>query len=74
MSEQLTIAAHMAARAYADGFAAGADLRARRRHAGDAATHAHWRRGFDAGRRAVESAERAYLDVQLAAVGAGGAP
>lgn len=62
------LAAHLAARAYADGFARGADpRRARRRHIVDPATHAHWRRGFDAGRSAAEAAELAYLEDQLAA-------
>jgi hypothetical protein len=47
--------------AYARGFAAGADpRRTRRRHVVDAATHAHWLRGYDDGRAAAYKADDAY--------------
>lgn len=51
----------LALRAFGLGFAAGADPRtALRRHAVEAATHEHWRRGFEAGRDAVATAEHRY--------------
>jgi hypothetical protein len=58
--------ARLAARAFADGFARGADpRRARRRHVVDLDTHEHWLRGYDAGRVAAAAAESAYLDARL---------
>jgi hypothetical protein len=48
-------------RAFREGFMAGADPSGkRRRHAVDPITHAHWRRGFEAGQRAAFDAESAY--------------
>jgi len=47
--------------AYLLGFAAGADVRRRRRrHVVNPATHAHWMRGYEAGRAAVAAADHAY--------------
>ena len=51
----------LATRAFCQGFSAGADLRKRMGgHIVDPATHAHWRRGFLAGREAALAAEQAY--------------
>lgn len=51
----------LAVRAFGQGFLAGADpRRAHRRHCVEATTHEHWRRGFDAGRDAISSAELSY--------------
>lgn len=62
-----TLRAHLAARAFADGFARGADpRRARRRHVVDPETHAHWLCGYDAGRAAAAAAQGAFLEMQLA--------
>jgi hypothetical protein len=62
------VRAHLAAHAYADGFARGADpKRARRRHVVDSETHADWLRGYDDGRRVADAAATAYLAAQLAA-------
>ncbi len=71
---EAAIAAHLAARAYADGFARGADpRRAPRRHVVEPGTHVHWLRGFDDGRAAAEAAAAAYLALELAAAGAAAA-
>jgi len=67
------IDAHVAARAYAEGFARGADARARRQAAVvEPATHAHWWRGYEEGRRAIDAAERAYFEELLRDVAAKG--
>jgi len=51
----------LAVRAFGQGFLAGADpRRALRRHCVEASTHEHWRRGFDAGRDAISTAELSY--------------
>ena len=55
------IASALAVRAFGQGFLAGADpRRARRRTVVDAATHEHWRQGFEAGREAIGVAEQLY--------------
>ena len=55
----------LAARAFAAGFARGADPeRAYRRHV-VGAHHEHWLRGYDAGQRAAEQAAQSYLRDQL---------
>jgi hypothetical protein len=47
--------------AFRDGFAVGANTRsAHKRHVVEAETHKHWKRGYEAGRAAVESEETAY--------------
>jgi hypothetical protein len=67
---QLTLdgyrAARLAALAYADGFAHGADReRAGRHDVRNAAASHDWQRGFEAGRVAVADAEQAYREIQL---------
>lgn len=65
-----TMAACLAARAFAAGFVQGADSeRARRRHVVDL-HHEHWLRGYDAGQRAAAEAAARYLADQLHAPGA----
>lgn len=45
--------------AFEKGFARGSDaLKRGTRHTVDAATHEHWRKGFDAGRRALEELDK----------------
>lgn len=67
-TRRLALDAQLAARAFAQGFLCGADqAHARRRHEVDP-FHAHWRLGFEAGRRAAELATMAYLADQLSAV------
>jgi len=59
-------AARLAAQAYADGYAHGADPeRAGRRDVVGATAADDWRRGFEAGRQAADEAERAYREAQL---------
>lgn len=61
MGKRADVSAALAVRAFGQGFLAGADpRRAMRRHAVDALSHVHWRRGFDAGRDAVFAAESGY--------------
>lgn len=51
----------LAVRAFQQGFFAGANpIYARRRHTVDYATHEHWRRGLEAGRRALDEATAAF--------------
>lgn len=58
------IGAALAVRAFSQGFHAGADpRRALGRHPVDASTHEHWRRGFEAGRQAISTAEDLYGQV-----------
>lgn len=58
---RVDIGAALAVRAFGQGFHAGADpRRALGRHPIDAGTHEHWRRGFEAGRHAISTAEDAY--------------
>ncbi len=55
------ISREIAVRAYAKGFAIGADpLSLAKRHVVEPATHKHWQAGFEAGRRAVEQASGGY--------------
>lgn len=63
MSDAERIDVELAARAFSEGFKKGADpLRARGGHTIDPKTHEHWRAGFEAGRRAAESAITAYRE------------
>lgn len=58
---ELFVTRSLAVRAFGKGFAAGADpLRGVRGHLVEPGSHEHWRRGFEAGREAAESAERIY--------------
>lgn len=53
----------LAARAYIQGFAIGANpLKRAGRHTVDADTHAHWRKGFEDGRAAANQAMGAYKE------------
>jgi len=62
LSDAQYLAVCAASGAYLRGFAAGADVRrSRRRHVVDSATHAHWIRGYEDGRAAVATADRAYM-------------
>jgi hypothetical protein len=59
------IEASLSARAFVAGFARGADPgRSRRRHVVDV-HHAHWLRGYEAGRRAADQAATRFLGDQL---------
>jgi len=63
--------ARLAALAYADGYAHGADPeRAGRRDVRDAEAAIHWRRGFEAGRRSAHAAAGDYCAAQLRGTGA----
>jgi hypothetical protein len=72
------IEACLAARAFAAGFARGADpVRTRRRHIVDM-DHEHWLRGYEAGQHAADHAAAQYLGDQLrppgGALGSSAAP
>lgn len=57
----LDIAKELAARAFRQGFAVGAnELKRAAGHTVDLDTHAHWRAGFEAGRTALDRAVAAY--------------
>ena len=69
---RVALEACLAARAFAAGFARGADPeRAYRRHV-VGPHHEHWLRGYDAGQRAAEQAAQRYLRDQLASPSAPG--
>jgi hypothetical protein len=66
VGEAQWLEAWMASKAYAEGFARGADpKRYRRRHTVDPRTHEHFRRGHEDGVRAAEAAERSYFAARL---------
>ncbi|HVV49887.1 MAG TPA: hypothetical protein VHO06_09525 [Polyangia bacterium] len=51
----------LALRAFEQGFSQGADpLHGRRRHRLEPATHAHWKRGIEAGIQAAQAAREAF--------------
>lgn len=55
----------LALRAFAEGFAAGADPdRAKRRRVSGQANEEHWRRGYNEGREAAKAAEERFKDEQ----------
>lgn len=57
----LDIQAEHAVRAFEQGFAVGANpLKRAGGHAVDSGTHKHWRTGYEAGRRAVDTASARY--------------
>lgn len=57
----LTCDADLALRAFMQGFAKGADdLKRSSGHVVDAATHEHWKRGFDLGRLGADMARAQY--------------
>lgn len=60
-SKPVDVGTELAARAFAQGFANGADPTKRAtRHTVDYATHLHWRAGFEAGRAAIDAAVARY--------------
>lgn len=64
MSDQV-IRREIALRAYRHGYVAGvaaAAIGKQARHTVDGETHQHWRRGYEDGRRAVDSSATAYAE------------